>query len=247
MNRFAGLALSDSDEEDKAETSRPSSRGSAAKPAGKKKHKKAARVAASVSDDAADDAAPLERPLERPLVWIDLEMTGLQYAGEDKDSILEIAVIITDGRLVREVEGPVLALHASDEVLGRMDEWNTKTHGASGLTERCRESTLTVEEAEAQVLSFVREHTTYQGALLAGNSVHTDLAFLRAWMPRLAEHLHYRIVDVSTVMELAWRWNPGRAKKMPRKKAEHRALSDIRESIEELRYWRRTIFTKECQ
>lgn len=177
--------------------------------------------------------------LEDPLVWVDLEMTGLD---PDEHVIVEIAVIITDGALETLVEGPDLIVHATDEQLGRMDDFVTKMHAASGLTEAVRGSTCTVEDAEAQVMAFITEHVEYRAGLLAGNSVHTDRVFLARYMPAIVDHLHYRIVDVSTVKELARRWYPDDLDDAPAKGGAHRALADIKESIDELRWFRDRVF-----
>jgi oligoribonuclease len=178
--------------------------------------------------------------LTDPLVWVDLEMTGLD---SERHVIVEIAVIVTDGSLEATVEGPDLIIHATDEELGRMDDFVTKMHGGSGLTEAVRASTLTVDEAEAQVMAFITEQVPEQGVgILAGNSVHTDRVFLAKYMPTIVDYLHYRIVDVSTVKELARRWYPGVLDSAPEKGGAHRALADIRESIDELRWFREQVF-----
>ena len=156
-------------------------------------------AAADKEAAAAADRAKRRR-LPNPLVWIDLEMTGLDV---ERDTIVEIACLVSDGDLKRVVEGPALAIHQPEEVLANMNDWCKEHHGKSGLTQRVRESTVSLEEAEQRVLDFVREHTEYQSAQLAGNSVHVDRAFLMRRMPRLLEHLHYRIVDVSSFAEVA--------------------------------------------
>lgn len=173
------------------------------------------------------------------LVWIDMEMTGLDPA---KERIIEMAAIVTDSELEVIAEGPELIVHQPDAILDAMDEWNTRTHGASGLTERVRQSTLSEAEAEAQMLAFLKEHCPEREAPLAGNSVHQDRRFLARYMPSIDAHLHYRIVDVSTIKELCQRWYPTLYEGRPMKKGSHRALDDIRESIEELRYYRKTVF-----
>ena len=173
------------------------------------------------------------------LVWIDLEMSGLD---PERERILEIATLVTDSELELVAEGPSLVIHQPDELLAEMDEWNTSHHQASGLTEKVRASTVSEADAEAQTLAFVREHCTEKQAPLAGNSVHHDRRFLSRYMSSLNEFLSYRIVDVSTIKELARRWYPREAAAAPPKKEAHRALDDIRESIEELRYWRSSIF-----
>jgi oligoribonuclease len=173
------------------------------------------------------------------LVWMDLEMSGLAV---DRERILEIATIVTDGQLEIVAEGPELIVHQSDEVLAAMDAWNTEHHGASGLTERVRASTIDEAEAERQVLAFVAAHVPARAAPLAGNSIHQDRLFLARYMPTLEKHLHYRNVDVSTLKELVRRWHPKAYSERPTKRASHRALDDIRESIEELRYYRKSVF-----
>lgn len=178
--------------------------------------------------------------LSWPLVWVDLEMTGLD---PDTDRILEIAVIVTDGQLEQLVEGPDLVVGCPEPALARMDPVVQQMHAASGLTETVRASTLSVGDAETQVMDFLRQHVPEaRTAPLAGNSVHADRAFLRRYMPAIEAHVHYRNVDVSTVKELARRWHPEALALAPRKGGGHRALVDIRESIEEMRYWRRAVF-----
>ena len=183
---------------------------------------------------------PEAAPLAQPLVWIDLEMTGLD---PERERIVEIAVIVTDGQLERMEEGPDLVLATPEASLEAMDDVVVQMHQLSGLTEAIRASTITVEEAEAQVLQFVTRHVpAARTAPLAGNSVHADRAFLRKYMPALEAYVHYRNVDVSTIKELARRWYPDALEASPRKTGGHRALADIRESIEEMRYWRSAIF-----
>lgn len=172
-----------------------------------------------------------------PLTWIDMEMSGLDPA---TCAILELAVIITDGDLHEIAEGPDIVIHQSDAVLDGMDEWNTEHHAESGLTARVRASNVSVAEAEATVLRFLEQHVKKGKSPLAGNSVHQDRAFIDRYMPDLAAYLHYRNVDVSTVKELVRRWYP--ALPTYKKEGAHRALSDIRESLAELRYYREKIF-----
>jgi oligoribonuclease len=189
---------------------------------------------------AEDGGAAADAPLRNPLVWIDCEMTGLDYTN---DTILQIATIVTDGQLERVIEGEEIAIAATDAELDGMNPWCVEHHGASGLTAACRTSTVSMAEAEARVLAFVRRYVPDAGAAqLAGNTVHADLTFLRRQMPALAAHLHYRIVDVSTVGELARRWFPREHARAPRKRAAHTAMADIRESIAQLRYLRKAIF-----
>jgi oligoribonuclease len=178
--------------------------------------------------------------LSKPLVWMDLEMTGLD---PDRHVIVEVAVILTDGTLEHEIEGPQLILSASEEELAEMDDVVIEMHSTSGLLEAIKESTLPVAEAEQLVLAFLKEHIE-EGvrAPLAGNSVHADRHFLLTYMPELAAYLHYRIVDVTSFKEVAARWYPDFEGSPPEKAGGHRALVDIRESIEELRYYRETFF-----
>jgi oligoribonuclease len=176
------------------------------------------------------------------LVWIDLEMSGLD---PERERILEIATIVTDGQLTILAEGPELVVHQPDALLAAMDAWNTSHHGASGLVDRVKSSTISEEEAERLTLEFVAQWVEERAAPLAGNSVHQDRLFLAKYMPRLNGHLHYRNVDVSTVKELVRRWHPKAFDARPHKKAAHRALDDIRESIDELRYYRRAVFVAE--
>ena len=174
------------------------------------------------------------------LVWIDMEMTGLDPANE---RIIEIATILTDGQLTEIAVGPELVLRQPDEILAVMDDWNTKHHGASGLTERVRQSQISDADAEAQTIAFIDAHVaTRERPVLAGNSIHQDRRFIRRYMPALEKRLHYRMVDVSTVKELARRWYPQVTARQPPKRDTHRALDDIRESIDELRFYRGQVF-----
>ncbi|WP_370324335.1 oligoribonuclease [Euzebya sp.] len=178
--------------------------------------------------------------LSQPLVWVDLEMTGLD---PDAEVIVEIAAIVTDGALETVIEGPDLVIGADEDVLGRMRPRVKEMHRRSGLMPEIRASELTVAEAEAQVLEFVTAHVPLaRTAPLAGNSVHADRAFLKRYMPDLEAHVHYRNVDVSTIKELARRWYPDVLEAAPAKDGGHRALADIRGSIDELRYYRSTVF-----
>jgi oligoribonuclease len=171
------------------------------------------------------------------LVWMDLEMSGLE---PDRDVILEIATLITDASLTVIAEGPVLVVHQPDAVLAAMDDWNREHHGASGLSERVRASRLSIADIETQTLAFVGEHCTERSSPLCGNSIHQDRRFIARYMPRLDRYLHYRNIDVSTVKELARRWYPDQPP--PEKKHAHLALDDIRESIDELRFYRAHVF-----
>ena len=172
------------------------------------------------------------------LVWVDLEMSGLN---PEKNVILEIAVIITDINLNVIEEGPDLIIHASDEELNNMSKWCTKQFGESGLTEKSRESTISIEDAEKQVLEFVKKHCTEKECYLAGNSVWMDKMFLMKHMPKVVDYMHYRIVDVTGIKLLAESWLNAIP---PEKKLLHRAMDDIKESIEELKYYRKNVFKK---
>lgn len=168
------------------------------------------------------------------LVWMDLEMTGLD---PELDRIIEMAVIVTDAELNVVAEGPVIAVHQPERVLGLMDDWNQKTHGESGLIERVRQSTVSEIEAEQQMLDFLATHVAPGSSPLCGNSIGQDRRFLVRYMKALEDFFHYRNLDVSTLKELARRWNPAVAKSF-NKKGSHQALDDVRESIEELKHYR---------
>ncbi len=172
-----------------------------------------------------------------PLVWIDLEMSGLD---PDTCEILEIATIITDGELELVAEGPDIVIHQPDPVLDAMDAWCTRQHGLSGLTAQVKASQVSLAQAEATTLEFIRTHCPPGRSPLCGNSIGHDRRFLLRYMPTLAAYLNYRSVDVSSIKELARRWYP----EMPtlEKGETHRALDDIRESIAELRHYRQHIF-----
>ena len=174
-----------------------------------------------------------------PLVWMDLEMSGLDA---QKERILEIAVLVTDANLEVIAEGPELVVHQPEEVLAAMDPWNREHHTESGLAERVRASTVSELEAEARVLAFIEAHCQKGASPLCGNSIGQDRRFLARYMPRIDAYLHYRNIDVTTVKELARRWHPELFEKRPNKKGLHRALEDIRESIEELRWYRENVF-----
>ena len=176
------------------------------------------------------------------LLWLDMEMTGLR---PERERIIEMALVVTDGDLNVVAEGPDIVIHQPDEVLDAMDEWNKSHHGGSGLLDAVRSSTVSEADAAREALAFVRAHCPKRAVPLAGNSVHQDRRFLQTHMPEIDEYLHYRNVDVSTVKELARRWYPAVAAAVPAKKNVHRALDDIRESIEELRYYREHIFANQ--
>jgi oligoribonuclease len=170
------------------------------------------------------------------LLWMDMEMTGLE---PDRERIIELAAILTDGELNVVAEGPELVIHQPGELLAAMDAWNTEHHTASGLVARVVASTISEADAEAALLAFVAAHVpTAVRPVLAGNSIHQDRRFIRRYLPAVDRRLHYRMVDVSTVKELVKRWYPAVADARPQKNDTHRALDDIRESIAELRYYR---------
>jgi oligoribonuclease len=171
------------------------------------------------------------------LVWVDLEMTGLDPSVA---TIVEIATLVTDGALEILAEGPELVIHASDDDLAKMPPVVVEMHTRSGLLDKIRASAITLAEAERQTVEFLRAHVEKGTAPLAGNSVWKDKQFLEKYMPAVMGELHYRIVDVSTVKELTRRWYPGVA--APRKNELHRAMDDIRESIAELKFYRANVF-----
>ena len=172
------------------------------------------------------------------LIWIDLEMTGLDTVN---DQIIEIATVVTDQNLNEIAVGPVLAVSQPKKVLDEMDEWNTRQHGESGLTARVLESELSVQQAESRTLSFLENHVSSGASPMCGNSICQDRRFLARQMPALEAFFHYRNLDVSTLKILAQRWAPQVAKGYP-KESSHRALDDIRDSIAELVYYRATFF-----
>jgi oligoribonuclease len=175
-----------------------------------------------------------------PLVWIDCEMTGLDLA---RDALIEVAVLVTDAELNTLDAGLDLVIHVADDVLDTMVPFVRDMHASSGLTDAVRASTITLGEAERQVLEYVKQHVPEaRVAPLCGNSIATDRGFLNRDMPSLDEHLHYRMIDVSSVKELAKRWYPRVYQSQPDKGLAHRALADITESIQELQYYRRTLF-----
>ncbi|MGD2111769.1 MAG: oligoribonuclease [Gammaproteobacteria bacterium] len=172
------------------------------------------------------------------LVWIDLEMTGLDTT---TDRIIEIATVVTDAGLEILAEGPVLAVHQPDEILNAMDEWNTSQHGKSGLTGRVRESLLTEPEAERQTIAFLSELVPRGSSPMCGNSICQDRRFLARCMPELERFFHYRNLDVSTLKELAMRWAPQVAGGF-KKGGTHLAMDDVKDSIRELQYYREHLF-----
>src|SRR5882762_7355033 len=173
------------------------------------------------------------------LIWIDMEMTGLQ---PDSDRIIEIALLVTDAQLVTVAEGPVIVIHQPDAVLDAMDAWNKATHAKTGLIERVRSAKLTEAQAERAALEFLAQHVAANVSPMCGNSICQDRRFLARWMPQLEAHFHYRNLDVSTLKELVRRWKPEAAKGFS-KEGKHEALADILESIEELKFYRKAVMT----
>ncbi len=175
-----------------------------------------------------------ERPNEFNLVWVDMEMTGLD---PDSDRIIEVAVIVTDAQLNVVAEGPVFAIHQSDETLDKMDAWNKGTHGKSGLIDRVKASTVDEAQAEEQLIAFLKQYVPAGKSPMCGNSICQDRRFMARGMPKLEAFFHYRNLDVSTLKELCRRWKPELATGF-KKHQKHTALADITESIEELKYYR---------
>ncbi len=172
------------------------------------------------------------------LIWIDLEMTGLD---PDHDRIIEIATVITDSDLNILAEGPIIAIHQSDEVLAGMDEWNTKQHGKSGLTHRVKESKFTEAEASLQTLNFIKKYVPKNTSPICGNSICQDRRFLYRHMKELEDYFHYRNLDVSTIKVLTQHWSPDIVK-MIKKSSSHLAMDDIKDSINELIHYRKHVF-----
>jgi len=177
---------------------------------------------------------------EANLVWLDMEMSGLN---PDSDRVLEIAVVVTDSQLEVLAEGPVIVVHQGERVLGAMDSWNTATHARSGLTEKVRKSGTDEEAAQRYLLAFLTNLVPAGKSPMCGNSICQDRRFMARWLPRLEAFFHYRNIDVSTLKELARRWKPEIYRSFE-KKSRHEALADIYESIEEMRHYRR-LFIRE--
>jgi oligoribonuclease len=175
------------------------------------------------------------------LIWIDMEMTGLD---PEKERIIEIATVVTDSDLNLVAEGPVFAVHQPDSLLQAMDNWNTKQHNGSGLVTRVKASKVTEQEAEAATLEFLRQYVPAGKSPMCGNTIYQDRRFLCRYMPQLEKYFHYRLLDVSTLKELALRWAP-RVYNGLQKESKHLALDDIRESIEELKYYRGRLLNPE--
>jgi len=170
------------------------------------------------------------------LIWIDLEMTGLE---PDKDSIIEIATVVTDVNLNIIAEGPSLAIHHDDSILSSMDEWNTQHHGASGLISRVRRSIISMKKAEELTIAFLKKYVPSETSPMCGNTICQDRRFLYHYMPDLERYFHYRHIDVSTLKELAERWYPAAKVEHFNKESKHLALSDIYDSIAELKHYRK--------
>ena len=180
---------------------------------------------------------PLLKKSENNLIWVDMEMTGLM---PDTDRIIEVAIVITDPQLTVRVEGPVFAIHQSDETMDGMDAWNKGTHGRSGLIDRVKASTVTEEQAEAELIEWMSQYVPKGKSPMCGNSICQDRRFMARTMPRLEEFFHYRNLDVSTLKELAKRWKPSALEGL-KKAGKHTALADIQESIDELVHYRTTL------
>ncbi len=179
------------------------------------------------------------KPSNKNLIWIDLEMTGLD---PNNDRIIEIATVVTDKELNVLAEGPVFAVHQEQSLLDGMDEWNTKHHHDSGLVARVQESVISDQEAERKTIEFLMEYIAPGKSPMCGNTIYQDRRFLDRYMPALANYFHYRQIDVSSIKELIKRWKPSMMKGIE-KKSKHLALSDIHDSIDELRYYREHCFT----
>ncbi len=186
------------------------------------------------------ESAAAQRPNEFNLVWVDMEMTGLD---PDNDRIIEVAVIVTDPELNIIAEGPVFAIHQSDATLDKMDNWNKGTHGKSGLIDRVKASTVTEAQAEQELIAFLKKYVPSNKSPMCGNSICQDRRFMARGMPKLEAFFHYRNLDVSTLKELCRRWKPEVASGF-KKHQKHTALADITESIEELRYYREHFIQK---
>ncbi|WP_342119555.1 oligoribonuclease [Pseudoduganella sp. OTU4001] len=186
------------------------------------------------NDTPASPVTAQERPNEMNLVWVDMEMTGLE---PETDRIIEVAMIVTDMHLNVLAEGPVLAIHQTDETLDKMDAWNKGTHGRSGLIDRVKASTVSEEAAEAEFLAFMRQWVPKGKSPMCGNTIGQDRRFMVKYMPKLEAFFHYRNIDVSTLKELGRRWKPEMVAGF-KKAQKHTALADIIESIEELKYYR---------
>ncbi|XP_051193516.1 oligoribonuclease [Lolium perenne] len=238
-NMFAALDLDDEGDGEELEQPTSSKPATAAPAAAAKKIDGGMEKRKMIVNYDGENLSSLPGEYKMPLVWIDLEMTGLDIR---KDRILEIACIITDGKLTKRIEGPDLVIRQSKECVDNMNEWCKIHHGASGLTEQVLLSDISEHDAEKQVLDFIRRHIGSATPLIAGNSIYTDLLFLKEYMPELAGIFPHVIVDVSSIMALCIRWFPKERKQTPRKQKNHRAMDDIRESIKELQFYKDNIF-----
>ena len=191
-------------------------------------------AASNATSATSANAVATIRPSDDHLVWVDMEMSGLD---PESNRILEVAVVVTDGQLNIVAHGPVLVVHQTDEHMATMDAWNQGTHGRSGLTEKVKQSTLNEAQAEAELLAFLKTVVPAGKSPMCGNTIHQDRRFMARYMPSLEAYFHYRNLDVSTIKELCRRWRPEVYKGFEKKGA-HTALADILESIEELRYYR---------
>lgn len=188
----------------------------------------------NVPSDLTDSNAVTLSKADDNLVWIDCEMTGLD---PEKERLLEIAVVVTGPNLSPRIEGPVCVIHQSDELLNKMDAWNKGTHGRSGLIEKVKASTTSEQDAEEQILAFIKKYVSKNNSPLCGNTISQDRRFLVKFMPKLEAYLHYRNLDVSTLKELSKRWKPEVFNSF-KKQQKHTALADVHESIEELAHYR---------
>jgi len=182
-----------------------------------------------------------KEPIDERLIWVDCEMTGLDL---NKEMIMEIGCVITDKDLNEVASQPSLIIHVPDDKLQGMVEWCQKHHGESGLTESCRQSKLTSQEVDETLFDFVQKYTTSKECPMAGNSIYMDRLFISKQFPKFHSHFHYRNVDVSSVKELVRRWYPGQYAQLPKKKWSHRVLDDIKDSIQELKYYRSSVFVQ---
>jgi oligoribonuclease len=188
----------------------------------------------NVPSDSTESSAATLGKADDNLVWIDCEMTGLD---PEKERLLEIAVVVTGPNLSPRIEGPVCVIHQSDELLNKMDAWNKGTHGRSGLIDKVKASTTSEQDAEEQILTFIKKFVTKNNSPLCGNTISQDRRFLVKFMPKLEAYLHYRNLDVSTLKELSKRWKPEVFNSF-KKQQKHTALADVHESIEELAHYR---------
>lgn len=188
----------------------------------------------NLPSDSTDSTAVTLSKADDNLVWIDCEMTGLD---PEKERLLEIAVVVTGPNLSPRIEGPVCVIHQSDELLNKMDAWNKGTHGRSGLIDKVKASTMSEQDAEEQILAFIKKYVSKNNSPLCGNTISQDRRFLVKFMPKLEAYLHYRNLDVSTLKELSKRWKPEVFNSF-KKQQKHTALADVHESIEELAHYR---------